>query len=177
VSRQLGANDGRRQRARAGQMHAGWTLRRDEGERVEEAAGRREKRDERWDGAGKSEANELTDGFSQEKLRALSERAIEEAMDRLEKENPTNWMADRNVFEKVKLDVECVCAWKVRPDLREGGLDASTNTCLCASRRNRRERIMRAVDVEVWSTLEAPEQREEILRQVEEALGSSLLRR
>mmetsp|Transcript_8427 Transcript_8427/g.52699 ORF Transcript_8427/g.52699 Transcript_8427/m.52699 type:complete len:207 (-) Transcript_8427:74-694(-) len=80
-----------------------------------------------------------------EALSTLSEKSIEEAIERLERENPTHWMTDRNVFEKVKQDVE--------------------------------EKIMRAVDVEVWTTLEAPEQREEILRQVEEALGSILLRR
>mmetsp|Transcript_4254 Transcript_4254/g.15086 ORF Transcript_4254/g.15086 Transcript_4254/m.15086 type:complete len:104 (+) Transcript_4254:210-521(+) len=83
--------------------------------------------------------------ISQEALSTLSEKSIEEAIERLERENPTHWMTDRNVFEKVKQDVE--------------------------------EKIMRAVDVEVWTTLEAPEQREEILRQVEEALGSILLRR
>lgn len=114
---------------------------------------------------------------SQEALSALSEKTIEEAIERLEKENPTHWMTDRNVFEKVKQDVEYVPLAIPRSELRGDGNEVLTDTLLRISGRMHREKIMRAVDVEVWTTLEAPEQREEILRQVEEALGSILLRR
>lgn len=86
-------------------------------------------------------------------------------------------MTDRNVFEKVKQDVEYVPLAIARSELRGDGNEVLTDTLLRISGRMHREKIMRAVDVEVWTTLEAPEQREEILRQVEEALGSILLRR
>lgn len=113
----------------------------------------------------------------QEALSALSDKTIEDAIERLERENPTHWMADRNVFEKVKQDVEYVSAAKPRSELRVDEHGVLTDSLLRVCRRMHREKIMRAVDVEIWTTLEAPEQREEILRQVEEALGSILLRR
>lgn len=80
-----------------------------------------------------------------ETLRDLSDKIIQEGVDKMVERNPEHWMKDRKAFEKVKLEVE--------------------------------ESIMRAIDVEIWTMLEEPAQRDEIVRQLEEALGSTLTRR
>lgn len=44
----------------------------------------------------------------QESLRDLSDKLIQEGVDRMVERNPEQWMKDRKAFEKVKLEVEYV---------------------------------------------------------------------